>query len=245
MKNQTNNRTFSRYPGKAGGGFTLVEVLVVIAIIILLVGIIGPSIHKGMKVVKMRQTESAINMIADGCQQYQSDFDDYPPSDDANSDMDLTQGSQIIVLLLTGYPDDDPNDAAPRTSSGTGFLKDDDGKTGFGFRTVKRGRVYGPYGGAENLQTSGGDTPAFRDAFDNDILYYRYHENDDEYKAAHNTTAPVPDPNYFAACATVRTDFLLLSPGPDEVFATFEASDNTDAKRLEKIKDSDDITNLN
>jgi len=232
---EKDNLMLPRRLDKNARGFSLVEMLTVITILVLLIGIIAPSVNNAMKVAKMRKTEAAISMLSTACEQYKMDFEEFPPSEITIADIQMGsvgEGKEIIVLLLTGYAGDGSSSAIPDT----GNFDDDDGKTGFGFRTVTRGQVYGPYNGAETLNTSETSTPVFKDAFGNDILYYRYDEANTQYQESHNNT-PRPSSTYLEACATVRKDFLFLSPGPDGVYDASPAD-------ADAIKDSDDVTNL-
>ena len=210
-------------------GFTLVELLVIIAIIVLLISILVPSISRVRIAAKTRVSQAHVGLINTGCEMFNEDFDNYPLSydtsgayfNDANS-----YGKKLIVLLLTGYA----NDTAPKGSPGS-RMEDDDGKDGFGFRTVKRGRVYGPYNGTENIPT---DNKIFVDAFGNEILYYRYDTGSNQYYEAHNDDLddPPDDPNqaYLNACADNLTTFLLLTPGSDKSWGESDHIRNFEAK---------------
>jgi len=104
----------------------------------------------------------------------------------------------------------------------TGY-RDDDGKAGFGWRKRKRGKVYGPYHGTEELATSKDvSSMYFYDAFNNLILYYRYGPIDDEdpdsekgYKDGSDGPADLDAYARNDKDEFYRRDFILLSRGPD------------------------------
>ncbi|MBN1553926.1 MAG: hypothetical protein JXA11_04220 [Phycisphaerae bacterium] len=214
--------------GRVGWGpirtaFSLVEILVIIAILVLLVGIIVPSFNNFRDEMKANLTRNNIAMIATACDMYANDFDEtYPPSNDPGN-IGLVNGKEIIVLLLTGYAGDGNNSTSGEPyTKGSNTLAEDDGKDGFGFRTVKRGIVYGPYNGTEQIPTvEGSDPPVFADAFGNPILYYLAgtannfdpsHNND----GAGNGADPTND--NLDQYESIDRPFLIISPGKDEAW---------------------------
>lgn len=202
--------------------FSLVELLVVIGILALLLGVLVPTISRVQLQARNSKSQANINLIEGGCEMYKTDFDEYP----ASTGMGSLTGAQMIVVYMTGYPDDpdDPDDGPDLDD-----LSADDGNDGFGFRTVRRGKIYGPYNGCENIDTDGTSPPSFIDAFDNLIYYFRW--TGSNFDDAHNNNAV--DQNYLNTAATKRRDFLLWSAGGN---ATIN-DPNNDA-------DFDDITNF-
>jgi len=177
-------------------GFTLVELMAAVAIIVLLLTILMPTLAQMRTMFLVRKTQTIINNIHNGCLAYHSDLGIYP-ADAAG-----------LVQALTGR-------------------RDDDGKEGTGFRLVERGKVYGPYGGTENLETEQ-DQDVFLDAFDQPIMYYRckithqggqatysYSGSLPGYAPSLNGYLKGPDGRYY------RTDFVIISRGPDGKWEPF------------------------
>ncbi len=65
-------------------GFTLVEVLMVVAIIGILVGLIVPAVSMALKASQARAISMEVITLADSMEKYRSKYDDYPP-DGSNS----------------------------------------------------------------------------------------------------------------------------------------------------------------
>jgi len=79
-------------------GFTLVELLVVIAVIALLVGILMPALNEVMKRAHVAETKATINAISIGLETFRNDFDKYPSSI-------LESGLQIADVPTNNYLD--------------------------------------------------------------------------------------------------------------------------------------------
>jgi prepilin-type N-terminal cleavage/methylation domain-containing protein len=65
---------------KARGGFTLVELMMVVLIISLLIFILIPAVTGVVKQVDIHQTQMLVNLLDLGCHQYQAAFGSYPPN---------------------------------------------------------------------------------------------------------------------------------------------------------------------
>jgi type II secretory pathway pseudopilin PulG len=206
---------------RRGAAFTLVEILVVIVILMLLMGILAPAATTALTRINRSISQSYIYAIQGGLESYHNDFGAYPPSS-----VDDWHGSELVVLYLTGYADDD-GDGEPTD------MTSDDGRDGWGFRTTKRGRVYGPYNGLEKLpMTTEGGRREFIDKFDQRILYYRFEGG---YTDSDNEDGPANLNTDYAQYETdkyYRSDFILISPGP-----------NTQWDNDPESRSADDVTN--
>jgi prepilin-type N-terminal cleavage/methylation domain-containing protein len=133
-----------RYSSRGRGGFTLVELLVVIGIIVLLVSIVTPMVMNSRRSAARTRTQADLNTIALGLEQYKKDFGDYPRPDLAGPD---GPDYPVLAWALLGPWQAVQNGADPG-----------DGADGMGFRTqwdpVKSvgGRVFGPYIAAEKFK---------------------------------------------------------------------------------------------
>jgi type II secretory pathway pseudopilin PulG len=205
--------------------FTLIELLVVILIIMMLVGILLPTVARIRRNALASQSQAHLALIEGACRAYYSDFSQqYPPS--GPPDAVFAYGSQRLVQCLTGYRNDDRCD-------------------GFGFRVVEPGDRHGPYNGAEGLPMKG-SPPTFVDAFANPFLYYQFrvdpadgawkYVNADNPADALNRTGPA-DANAYAQKPAgggyYRRDFIIISAGADGVFQSPSVNPR-----------SDDITNF-
>lgn len=224
--------------------FTLVELLVVVSILILLVGILAPSVAAMIRVARVKDSQVRCRLIEAAVMSYFSDFKDYPLS--RNLDFPSTYpsgtnrpwfGGELVVVYLTGYGPDASADSKPGIKSGTtttlapDFLLVDDGKEGYGFRTFPGGggKVYGPYAGAEDFKTgvflygspAQESRPMFLDSFGNPFLYYRCdNPATGAITISHNMNQPVYGPSsssYFKNSDNkyFRKDFVIISQGPD------------------------------
>ena len=218
-------RTNTVFSTRRGGrtAFTLIELMTVVLIIMLLLTILTPTIAKVRVSILCSKTRHTINLISNGCREYELDFGDYPVD------------AGVLVQNLTGR-------------------SDRDGEPGYGFRPVTRGKVYGPYGGTEKLNTSpqAVNLRTFMDAFGGHIFYYRYdvatgYTGEPGEPVELPVDPPPPgdppvDPTLLKDYMKgpegkfYRRDFVLISPGPNgEWDAYYEDGEWTD---------SDDIANF-
>ncbi|RPI64298.1 MAG: hypothetical protein EHM48_01060 [Planctomycetaceae bacterium] len=214
------------------GGFTLIEMLMIIGIILILSSILVPSLIAARRVAKTAQTRATIHLLDGACQMYMHEMADilsaaaptsplYPPSKPGTMNGVTMQGRHLLVECLTGY-----------------LNKAGDGAEGPGFRLTGGKKLYGPYNGAENVATvvdSTNNLPVFVDSFGQPILYYC----GPTFDTGHNTGTGFPtDATYVNNPATNKpyiNTFWIISPGPDGEFWDPAVSGMT----------NDDITNFN
>lgn len=123
-------------PGRSTRGFTLVELLVVIGIIVLLVSILLPMVNTARNHAKRASISSDLIGIAQALDQYKHDWGDYPQ-------------------VTNGIPNTAQGSAAANPSTGAVALcwaliapgpVAQDGADGGGWRVRgAQGKVYGPY----------------------------------------------------------------------------------------------------
>jgi prepilin-type N-terminal cleavage/methylation domain-containing protein len=77
--------------------FTLIEMLVVITIITILGGLILAAVLSARRTSKERAIESTLQLLKGHLDRYETDFQDYPPSD---GDMDGIRGSENLYRCL-------------------------------------------------------------------------------------------------------------------------------------------------
>lgn len=127
-------------PRAGRGGFTLVEMLVIIGIILALLAILLPSVGAAWKRGQRTRMQLDLQTIATALELYKQDHGDYP-----RVYVKLYGAWTLGQALIGPYPATDP--------TGKGLA---DGADGPGFRTrppvkdasgnlVPQGRVYGPY----------------------------------------------------------------------------------------------------
>lgn len=230
--------TRRRGAGRRGGrGFSLIELLVVVAVLAILIGLVVTSTNALRNVAKRGNSIAMLQAIRSGLDQYHSDMGVYPPSYADNAyQSGVWYGSELLAQALVGY-------------------RDDDGAQGLGWRVTVPGRVHGPYVDADKLTTGtleGRNHPVFMDAFNNVFLYYRYDKDPstaDElrYRCTHNAGGADAGPggsdqNLFRRYATrgsnattdwYSTTYMLLSRGPNKQWDDPERSG-----------EADDITNI-
>jgi prepilin-type N-terminal cleavage/methylation domain-containing protein len=130
-------------------GFTLVELLVVMGIIVLLLGLVGPAILKAWRSGDRAATLADLHAISMALEAYKQDHGDYPrvredsgvPKTPSTDDApNPPTGAQILCqALIAPLPQKVPG------AAGTNKRLAQDGAEGPGFRTRTQGPVFGPY----------------------------------------------------------------------------------------------------
>ncbi len=137
-------------------GFTLVELMTVIAIIMLLIGILIPALSAARVQAKKGSTAGLLKAIETGCEMFRGDFEQYPQSRGYNpfepqGDNILLMGAQWLGLQLVG-PDmrgivnwkDVRND-----SDGDQDIDQDDWHNWYDIETAGEYTRLGPYGSVD------------------------------------------------------------------------------------------------
>lgn len=121
-------------------GFTLVEILVVIGIMVVLLGLLIPGIAAFRRAAERKSVQADLMTVSQGLEAYKSDFGDYPrpPGDKPTY--------RVLSWALIG--------AAEAVSDPWGKLNKD-GAEGPGFRTATASKVWGPYVPPEKFQPAG------------------------------------------------------------------------------------------
>jgi type II secretory pathway pseudopilin PulG len=153
-KHYDNSRRFT--------GFTLVEMLVVISILMLLIGVAIPAFTGVVKQVHKSQSQAIINQIDGAIRLFQTDHSSSPnsPGSDptglpngsyTDTNGHVWYGCQAIVLYLTGY----------HNASGVYGAND---SNAFGWRTSRNSQTYGPYNDTEKLKVTPGSAIGYSDS---------------------------------------------------------------------------------
>jgi type IV pilus assembly protein PilA len=149
-----------RNPKSRIKGFTLVELLVVIGIILLVIGIATPMLLRAYRAAERTRVAGDLQAVATALEAYNADHGQYP----AVTATGQLAGSRVLVQALIA--------PAPRTV---------DGHDGPGFRipppadpNARQGRVYGPYIPPDRFQLRDEGTQEYvmLDRFGSPILYF-------------------------------------------------------------------------
>jgi len=184
----------------------MVEMLAVMFIIAMLLAIGTPAALRYRVQARARATQTIINTLNGAIREFYREHHEYPAAGNLGE-------------CLTGHRPAGNNLFGYTNVSG-------DGKDGYGYRMQRRGRVYGPWNGAEKLTRSGEN---FTDSYGTEIQYYPFKPDTGAYDGAVNSYAKNADGRYY------RRDYVLRSRGEDGEFANNAAG---------AVATSDDITNF-
>lgn len=139
-------------PAYRGPGFTLIEVLVVISILVILASITLMAVTRAKQTARVTSTQSFMNSVTTALNAFERDHGFYPPSHVdttvtayANSPFDEWRGAEILAQSLLGY--------LPKDTSSPPDPKIQDGVEGPGAKKLEQrsyqyatsGRNLGPY----------------------------------------------------------------------------------------------------
>jgi general secretion pathway protein G len=96
--------TARRAQGRREGGFTLVELLVVIGILALLAGLLFPAVTAAQRRSREKAAKAMIERLTLALEQYASDFGDYPPTSLAALGVatnGVNEGNESLVRCLS------------------------------------------------------------------------------------------------------------------------------------------------
>ena len=100
------------------GAFTLIKLLIVISIIVLLAGILTPTISAIIKTAENTRAKTRIRALSDAAEVYQNDHDYYPGQLYPNMlGTSAYTGSQVLAACLFGYGYSNISDANPLANS--------------------------------------------------------------------------------------------------------------------------------
>jgi len=209
-------------------GFTLVELLLVMGIIVMLVGLLFPAVNAAVMAVRAAATESAVHNIEAGLEAFKTDWTLYPPSKVGKDGWLQNPGDGYYALMyyLTG-PE----------GKGWGSLSQTTTQTKVGpFGGTATG-AYGPYYKA--TESGSGAIAAvqpIQDAFKpaKYIFYYRFEPLEQrafDYRDNNASNADATIGNFLSdmcfeflvkpydpvsrTARWVRQDYLLISAGAD------------------------------
>ena len=100
------------------GGFTMIELLVVIVILALLVGLLLPAINAAVKNARNATVSAEINQFSQAMADFKSRYGDYPPSRiylAENGNYSLATGTTATFTYATGTSDISDQDLARRS----------------------------------------------------------------------------------------------------------------------------------
>jgi prepilin-type N-terminal cleavage/methylation domain-containing protein len=166
-------------------GFTLVEMLVVVGIIMVLVGLLSPMVMRAWRAGDRSRTINDLRVIATGLDAYRADHGTYPEVAAPPPSVDINwNGARMLCRALlspgpgTGVPASAPDGAGARKDPND--VNETVPAPGFRLRGVQ-GKVYGPYVPIDTFKTGNPASPgnpnlpgywAIMDRYGSPFLYY-------------------------------------------------------------------------
>jgi len=196
----------TRRTSKMNAGFTLVELLVVMAIIAILMGLLVPTINAVRTYLLKVRTEATIQGLSTALDQYKLVYHAYPP--DQHPSLDLSSESLVYYLSGGGLYWTSSSPAAYRWRHPIYNTTDDDaGRKSLPHFMQFRGRT---------LQDTDGDmAPELMDPWQKNFIYNAGTSIDGSY-------------NQFGAPKHLVGRFDLFSAGPDKRYGQAAEADRDD-----------------
>jgi prepilin-type N-terminal cleavage/methylation domain-containing protein len=117
----------STTPRRPDRGFTLVELIIVIAIITLLMTMLVVFISSAVKRGQVAKVQGMVKTLTDGCASYKIDFGHYPPADKGSRSLHHYLGSERLVSVQKGAQGDIKAKKPPIIEFDPSWLKDGGG----------------------------------------------------------------------------------------------------------------------
>jgi prepilin-type N-terminal cleavage/methylation domain-containing protein len=231
MSNQQTSESKSHQPPRAGKGFTMVELLVVMLVITMLLTIGVPAVIKFRVQTKIKACQITVNIIDKAVSMYHSEHKRYP-----------SIGSMPAELIGLSYE---------KLQGASDVTEVDDKNPGTGYRLQDRGTVYGPWNGVDKLKKTGeydGSTRAyFLDAFNRSIWYCPFKDSTftdaDFTREDSEDGINIPDIAAYAKNEKgqfYRQDYIIMSPSADGKWGLFSDGERPNPK----APPTDDVTNF-
>ncbi len=194
------------------GGFTLVELLVVIVIITLLMGILVPTVQSVIKTMNQTKAKARLESLSRSVDLwYKVNNNHYPGQVNANwrDDPDTSNGSELLARALFTKTDDDGDDIFPASTQYADFS----GGILFDYEVDETTH--------ENVLSDGLPTPM-------PILYYPSRLGEGNFRASDNGEL-VTDETKGGNFGGGSGPYLLLSAGADRLYFTSDDITNGNA----------------
>jgi len=146
-------------------GFTLIEILIVIAVIAILMGVLLPVISTITKTGKIKTTRTLIEGISSGLERYKTEFHEYPPGTTLHAGMTAATDPASLYKFLCG-----PDGRGVVQHIGTRQIRFDP------FITVP----------PESLKTLSNNDRIIVDAWGKEIVYVNCHDHTPKVSAMNN-----------------------------------------------------------
>jgi type II secretory pathway pseudopilin PulG len=168
-----------RHTRPSSRGFTLLEILVVVGVIITLIALLIPAIGRvKLSAIKASAT-SLLGNLQQSLEAYHSQFGSYPPSTSsvAYGNMGVGRGPAMLAQGLMGYLPYGADGAG--SNQGSYALVPPAGEPAYGFRTRNPqmgGDVKGPFIAQDPKSyrvNAAGTDEVFIDPWGNEVLYFR------------------------------------------------------------------------
>ena len=241
MNNKRQTASPSFQSPRAGSGFTMVELLVVMFVIAMLLTIGVPAALRFKTLSKINACQVTVNIIDRAVDMYQKEHKRYPALQDMAARL-IGQSFKTIGNTLTEV---------------------DDGLPGPGYRLQPRGRIYGPWNGVDKLPRDGDyeeNTTAARvhfvDAFgaaiwycpfDNENMTYtdnKFDKDDSETGITITSIADYAKNALGASGRFYRRDYIIMSQSANGKWGLIRGTGGSGSSSSSAAPPTDDVTNF-